>query len=332
MTPAKRNQMERILAAPVAIIPAGGQQNLTFQADQGQTVQINRMCLMAFGNTAPPVGAGATGPTANALGSSLVVSGILIRNTSQMVRSTAAGANIAGVPLNVWSPYRAYTGQGQFADQGHGLRLEAGEPIIITIDNLSDLAGAVVGGIPTILDCDKGRAAYPAGFDSRKGSAILASAVNVSGAVGPGFGAQVTPPMAVAVQWPEAGGLDLSQLLVSCTGTAAFAGPIYNNTPLATPNSLLLNQIQLIDQSVLVTGQGANIRAPGAMLWGGSSGSQLKNNWIRTPFQTGTSGNQVIVTLQAVFDPAVPGGFVAASTASGPFYPSVGSRPPIGCI
>jgi len=85
----------------------------------------------------------------------------------------------------------------------------------------------------------------------------------------------------------------------------------------------------------MVTGQivaGAPISAPGAMIWGGSAGNRLTNNWVRAPFQTGTSGNQVIVNLQANFDQNPGGAMDALASASAPFYPSVGSKPPLGCI
>lgn len=326
----KRNQMERILAAPGVNIGGAGQATLTFTADQGQVAYINRMCLVGFTSAAAGAGPGATGNTANALGSSLVISSIIIRNTTQMVRSTAAPPNVAGMPFNAFSPFRAYTGQGAFADQGQGLRLEAGETVTVQVQNLSDLPGGILGGIPTVLDCDKGKAAYPAGFDARKGSAVLASAVVAAGGLNPSpFGGQLSNPINLAVQWPEAGGLDLSHLLIGASGENAYVGAATNTMPITPPNSLILNQITLIDQSIIVTGQG-NVQAPGAMVWGGSSGSQLENNWVRLPYQSGTSGNQVIVAVQANYDSAAVTDVFA--TASGPFYPSVGSKPPIGCI
>jgi hypothetical protein len=340
---AKRNQMERILAAPINAMPAAvgvgavGTCVLTLQADQGQNLQINRLVIQAAGVNNPGGAVGATSPVANDGLATTFVSSIIVRNTTQLVRGIIPGVGFAnvGAPAGIWSPFRQFTGQGQFAHQGAGLRLEAGETVVITLQNTSNIDMFAMAACPTVLDCDKGRPAYSGGWDASSGAAILAAAPQLAGGfAGFGPGGQISNNIPVGLAYPEAGIVDLSQFMAQVAWALQSAPVAQQNEPLETPNSAFLTQITLIDQSVCVTGLNPTafpLAVPIGMFWAGTGGQFRNAPWCRLQNQKGTAGNNIAFNLNSVCSSAAIG-TDALAMISAPFYPASGSKPPIGCV
>ena len=334
----KRNQMERIVAASLVAVPPNGQAILTLQAGQGMELQINRLVIQCAA-TNTPSGVTATTPVASDLNAQCSVQNILIRNTTSMIRGVPPGPGVPplGTPVGLWSPFRKFTGAGQFARQGGSLRLEAGETVVITINNVSDLGGFAMAACPTVLDCDKGRPAYSGGWSATDGAAILAAQIGQAGGfAGFGPGGNISNPINSLLAWPEAGIVDLSQLVGSLTWNTTAPSNM-DNEPLENPMSSFLTQLTLIDQSVCVVGlpqPGLGVQAvPLGMFWPGSGGQYRGAPWCRLQNQAGTSGNVVQLTTFGVNSTAAPpAGMDAFTSISAPFYPSIGSKPPIGCI
>lgn len=334
----KRNQMERILAASqVQVNAAGGAPAvLVLQADQGQELQINRLvvqCASTQPGAAPPGNSGESG----GLAAQCFVQAMVVRNTTNLIRGfVAPGAPPLGVPVGAWSAYRNFTGVGQYARRNGSLRLEAGETVVITINNMSDLQGYAMAACPTVLDCDKGRPAYSGGWNAADGSAILSAPLSgPAGSAGFFAGGSVSNPINSGIQWPEAGTVDLSQMIGAITWDQSTAYPNVNE-PLGTPLQSFLTQLTLIDASVIVTGL-AQPGAPGpiavplSLFWGNSGGQYRAAPWCRLPNQVGTSGNIVQLTTFATSSQG-PGAQSAFAGVAAPFYPTIGSKPPIGCI
>tara|TARA_R110000824_G_C15230052_1_gene678448 strand:- start:1143 stop:2126 length:984 start_codon:yes stop_codon:yes gene_type:complete len=327
--------MERILAASIQQMNPNGTAVITLQADQGQELQINRLVIQV-GSTLPGGAGGGNSGASGGMASQCFVQNILVRNTTSMIRGqVVAGALPLGVPLGTWSAYRAFTGVGQFARRNGALRLEAGETVVITINNVSDLGGYVMAACPTVLDCDKGRPAYSGGWSASDGAAVLAAPIGQAfGSAGFFAGGSVSNPINSGLAWPEAGIVDLSNLVGALSWNTSQPYPNINE-PLGTPLQSFLTQMTLIDASVIVTGL-ATPGAPGplavplSLFWGNSGGQYREAPWVRLPNQSGTSGNVVQITTQCTSSNA-PGNDAFAGL-SAPFYPSIGSKPPIGCI
>lgn len=331
----KRNQMERILAASQQGLPGGGQAVITLQADQGQELQINRLVIQVA-STQPGGAGGGNSGASGGMAAQCFVQNILVRNTTSLVRGQVLpGANPLGVPVGAWSAYRAFTGVGQFARRNGALRLEAGETVVITINNISDLGGYVSAACPTVLDCDKGRPAYSGGWSAADGAAVLAAATGQAGGSGPFFaGGSISNQINSALAWPEAGTVDLSNMIGALSWNTSVPYPNVNE-PLGTPLQSFLTQVTLIDASVIVTGTATPgapgpIAVPMSLFWGNSGGQYREAPWCRLPNQMGTSGNVVQITSFCTSSNA-PGNDAFAGIAA-PFYPSIGSKPPIGCV
>ena len=322
--------MERILASEAQPIGAGGQNQITLLADQGMSVDLGRLVIQVFDGQG--AGGGQASPTSLDASAAISIFGFFIKNTTNMVRGLVAGGVQPNINVGVFSGYRSYTPY-RLTAKGQFLRMEAGETIVIQLANLigGPTNAVASAGVPAILDCDKGIEAYPAGFNASQGCAMIGSGV-AQGGTNP------TPPGVInsfigapALVFQEAGWIDISNLNLSASATNQFPVVVGDNEATETTYQTAVNQIQDISSSNLVVGTpdnpGNNLAAPGSMLWAPQSAGGRHRPWVRLPVQRGSSGNQIIPTIE-VYSNDVN----AMTWASAPFYPGRGSKPPIGCV
>jgi len=311
----RTNQAERIWGSEVQLgVAAGAQTTLTFQAAQPLWADLNRICLQAFSKTDP----GATGNSApdNDLSLSLSIQSLQIRGAYEVIRGTSANASFSGFsPFRAYNPYRLQGSNWQ--------RFAPGETITVQFTpELGTYDANVSGGIPVVLDCDKGLSAVPANVMTTNGAAIMGSDLQANA-----FGANTTGQFDVTYAFNEAGTLDVSNSVLS-TIDDDTNNPNGTGIDIDLISSTLIHQITMIDGNSMVVGQsagGGDIAIPAGMFGGPGGPLDREHPWVLLPMQSGSAGSEVVFSVEQ-FSTAGNNG---VCWTSAPYYPK-GAQGPAG--